>query len=968
MLFFTNKSSSQHENTLAKDDGEPRSVNRQQFRKLQQKLLHAQLQNEFLLGLAIIVIACFLYWNTTPTFILVGWSCSILVMYGWRALFVSEKYSDLNHNHANLWGAHYLFAVILSGITWSSLSLIAFYYGDNVIQLFTLFALVAITLSAYTSMQASPLTFAIFAVITLTPIIMLVISQGNFTRISYGTVTILLTIVLLSSSRKMRSLLSHSLRLSSHNKELIQKLVTASESTEEINAKLGQTNEKLQVEIEERRIAEDTIRESKERIQSIFEGMQDTIYKADLEGAITWISPGVRAMLGYSAEEVTGKNIRMLYAEPTDFEKHNQALDRTFGHLQHFELQLRHKDGHDVWVSENAFYRYDELGIIGHEATLRDITELKQARDELQLEQERAFVTLGSIGDGVIALSLYGEIEYMNIVAEQGTGWHIDEARGLPLEDVFEIVDEKSLKPVPDPAQLCLDEGKTVMLPGYLLLIHRHLNQHTSIEVNASPIRNAIGEIIGVVLVYHDVSELRSLAQMTYQASHDALTDLINRREFEKRVHYAFENARDNDIRYALCFLDLDNFKIVNDTCGHAAGDELLKQLTHNIQKSIREGDTLARLGGDEFGVLFAGCSIEVAERLAEKMREQISQFRFVWESNSFRVGASMGLVPITSESSSMSEILSAADSACYVAKENGRNRVHVYELNDTELVEQQGQMRWVHRLQEVLENDRFCLYFQPIIPIDPQKQREEKLHGEVLLRIREENGEMISPGSFIPAAERYSLMPAIDRWVIENTLNTIIKDIDRVQEQVGVVSINLSGQSLSDERLMRFLIDHIEESGVPPEMLCFEITETAVISNLSNATSLIAKLRKMGCQFALDDFGVGLSSFGYLKNLAVDYLKLDGCFIKNMTRDIIDLAMVKSINHIGQTMKIKTIAEFVESEDILLALRELNVDYAQGYHVGKPESLETALYGEEQPQIATKAELAEDMIFIGTD
>ncbi len=709
MFFFKNNSSKQ-DSGPGKED-EPRSVNRQQFRKLQQKLLHAQLQNELFLGLAIIVITCFMYWNTTPTFLLIGWTCSVLIMYAWRALFVAEKFSDNDHFHASLWGTQYIIAVILSACAWGSLSLIAYYYGNDITHLFTLFALVAVTLSAYTSMQSSPLTFIIFAIITLSPSITLVISKGNFNRIAYGTITVLLTMVLLSSSRKMRNLLSHSIRLSSHNKELIQKLVTARESTEVINDKLGKTNDKLQVEIGERRNAEIVIRESKERIQAIFEGMQDTIYKADLEGVITWISPAARIMFGYDPDELIGEHLRILYADPEDFEKHNQAMNREFGHLQHYEIQMRYKDGRDVWVSENAFYRYDELGIIGHEATLRDITELKLTRNELQLEQERAFVTLGSIGDGVIALSLYSEIEYMNVVAEQGTGWHIEEARGLPLKDVFKIVDEKSLKSMPDPAQLCLDEGETIMLPGYLLLMHRNSNQRLSIEVNASPIRNAVGEIIGVVLVYHDVSELRSLAQMTYQASHDALTDLINRREFEKRVHYAFENARDKDIRYALCFLDLDNFKIVNDTCGHAAGDELLKQLTGNIQQSIREGDTLARLGGDEFGILFAGCSIEKAEKLAEKMREQISQFRFIWESNSFRVGASMGLVPITAESSSMSEILSAADSACYVAKENGRNRVHVYELNDTELMEQQGQMRWVNRLQEVLENDRFRLY-----------------------------------------------------------------------------------------------------------------------------------------------------------------------------------------------------------------------------------------------------------------
>jgi diguanylate cyclase (GGDEF)-like protein/PAS domain S-box-containing protein len=936
-------------------DGETRSISRQQFRKVQQKLLHGQIQNEFLIGLVVVITTCTLYWNSTPTFILINWSCIVLVTYAWRALFVSEKYTDIEHTKASMWGRQYLIAVILSGAAWGGLGMLAYYFGDGAVQLFTLFAIVTITLSAYTSMQSSPVTFAMFAFLSLTPITVVLVLDGHYTRIIYAIITALLTIVLLSSSRKMRNLLSHSILLSTHNKELIQKLVTARESTEVINEKLEKTNEKLHTEIEERRSAEEVIRESKERIQSIFEGMQDIIYKADMDGTIIWISPGVRTMLGYSAAEVVGNNIRMLYVEPEEFEKHNQAMDREFGHLQHYELKLRHRDGSDIWVSENAYYKYNELGIVGYEATLRDINELKHTQNALHMEQERAFVTLGSIGDGVIALTLQGKVEYMNIVAEQGTGWHLEEARGRDLDEIFKVVDEKDYKSVSSPMQLCLDEGKTIMLPGYMLLLHRHMNQRISIEVNASPIRDANGQITGVVLIYHDVSELRSLAKMTYQATHDALTDLINRREFEKRVHYAFESAREKDIRHALCYLDLDNFKVVNDTCGHTAGDELLKQLTSMLHSSLREGDTLARLGGDEFGILFSGCSIKSAVRLAEKIREQIDQFRFAWEGNSFRVGASIGLAPVTSDSGSMSEILSAADSACYVAKENGRNRVHVYELNDSELVEQQGQMRWVHRLQESLENNRFCLYFQPIVPIDEQKIPKEKLHGEILLRVREENGDLIGPGSFIPAAERYSLMPAIDRWVIENTLNTLAIEIDHVIENVSACSINLSGQSLSDERLMKFLIDLIEDTNVPPEILCFEITETAVISNLTNATSMIAKLREMGCHFALDDFGVGLSSFGYLKNLAVDYLKLDGCFIKNMTRDAIDLAMVQSINHIGQTMNIKTIAEFVENEDILLALRKLNVDYAQGYHIGKPEPLEIALYGnEQQPKIGS--------------
>lgn len=376
------------------------------------------------------------------------------------------------------------------------------------------------------------------------------------------------------------------------------------------------------------------------------------------------------------------------------------------------------------------------------------------------------------------------------------------------------------------------------------------------------------------------------------------------------------------------------------------AGDELLKQLTQTLRAELREGDTLSRIGGDEFGILFCGCSIASAKRLSEKIRKVVDHFRFVWDDRSFRVGASIGLVPITDNSGTMSDVLSAADSACYVAKESGRNRVHVYKVNDSALVEQHGQMQWVQRIQEVLEKDRFRLYFQPITAIDPRLSATEKLHGEVLLRMLDDEDRLVGPGSFIPAAERYSLMSTIDRWVVENTLRILAWDSDVVGAKLGACSINLSGQSLSDERFMKSLVKLIDDTGVPPELLCFEITETAVISNLTSASHLIASLRDMGCRFALDDFGVGLSSFGYLKNLAVDYLKLDGCFIKNMTKDSIDYAMVKAINSIGQTMKIKTIAEFVEDEATLAALRNIGVDYAQGYIIAKPSPLKEALYG----------------------
>jgi diguanylate cyclase (GGDEF)-like protein len=434
---------------------------------------------------------------------------------------------------------------------------------------------------------------------------------------------------------------------------------------------------------------------------------------------------------------------------------------------------------------------------------------------------------------------------------------------------------------------------------------------------------------------------------MSYQATHDSLTGLINRREFENRINQALEHAHNEGVRHTLCYLDLDNFKVVNDTSGHIAGDELLKQLTIKLRLELREADTLARLGGDEFGILLEGCSIENAREPAEALRKIVEDFRFVWDNTAFRVGVSIGLVPITCDSGTLTDVLSAADSACYVAKDQGRNRIHIYEPDDEALMERHGQMQWVQRIQHVLEQNRFRLFFQPIAKLNRGPGEKNTMHGEVLIRMLDDEQRIVGPGAFIPSAERYLIMPQVDRWVVSNTFKMLMLDRDKVVERVSTCCINLSGQSLSDERFLDFLVDEIRNSGVPPELLCFEITETAVIANLCNASRLISKMREMGCRFALDDFGVGLSSFGYLKNLAVDYLKLDGCFVKNMVADNIDHAMVKAINQIGHTMNIRTIAEFVEDQETLQAVRQVGIDYAQGYAIARPAPIEIALFSD---------------------
>ena len=924
-------------------------MSRWELRADQVQLLYRQAQTELVISILVASIVTAIFWNIAPPALLLGWTVAIIITVGGRSLFISAKDADSSSDTVTVWGNQYVSATMVSGACWGGLGVIAAVYGDVTHQLFVFFVLAGISLTAYITMQSSPRTIAAFIVPALLPGTTWFFYQGGNIQLAIGALSIVFITLMLTSSRTMRTSLAKSFSIGSHNTELIRKLVSARETAEHAKSYSEKVNLQLQEQIKERELAEERIRASEQRLSSIFDSMQDTIYQVDVNGIIKWTSPSIKQLLGHAVEEVIDRNICDFYVNPDDHEDFRHTMDANYGRLQHFETRLKHKDGHTLWISENSHYNYNETGeITGIEGTIRDITALKHAKEALYQEKERAQVTLGSIGDGVITTDMNGDVEYMNQVAEQSTGWKLEDARGKPVLKILKIVDEKTLKTPPDPVEMCLQQGKSAMMVGHLLLIHRHRNQRLSIEVNASPIRDSNADITGVVLVFHDVTELRGLAKkMSYQATHDSLTGLINRREFENRINQALEHARTSNVRHALCYIDLDNFKVVNDTSGHIAGDELLKQLTIKLRMELREADTLARLGGDEFGILLEGCSIENAFEPAENLRKIVEDFRFVWDNQAFRIGASIGLVQISAESGTLTDVLSAADSACYVAKEQGRNRIHIYEPDDELLVERHGQMQWVQRIQNVLEENRFRLFFQPIAKLNIAQGEKNTTHGEVLIRMLDENNEIVGPGSFIPSAERYFLMPAIDRWVVENTFRMLTLDKDEIEKKVSTCCINLSGQSLSDERFMDFLVDQIRDSGVSTELLCFEITETAVIANLCQATKLISKLRDMGCRFALDDFGVGLSSFSYLKNLAVNYLKLDGCFVKNMVNDPIDKAMVKAINQIGHTMDIKTIAEFVENEATLKAVREIGVDYAQGYVIARPAPIEVGLYGD---------------------
>jgi diguanylate cyclase (GGDEF)-like protein/PAS domain S-box-containing protein len=695
--------------------------------------------------------------------------------------------------------------------------------------------------------------------------------------------------------------------------------------------------------------AEESVRKSEQELSAILNSLQDTFYRTDVEGRIVRVSPSVEQLLGYAPQELMGRKLSDFYVDEDGRAQFLAHLQENSGTLKGFQAALRCKDRSIVWVSTNAQYYRDVNGdIAGVEGTTRDITKFRRTQEELFKEKERAQVTLESIGDGVITTDVSGNIEYINPVAEQICGWTMEQAESRPFEQVFRFLEDRTRLPIESPILQCLEKRHSIISDVDTVLVGKH-GREFAVEFSASPLRDRKGGVVGVVLGLHDVTEMRQLAQqLTHQATHDSLTGLINRHEFELRLKTALDSARNDGVQHALCYLDLDQFKIVNDTCGHIAGDKLLKQVTARLREKVRKADTLARLGGDEFGVLLWDCPLETALNISDDLRQAVKAFRFSWEDRVFEVGVSIGLVPIVDKSGTLTDVLSAADSACYAAKDQGRNRVHVYQPDDKLLAERHGEMQWVSRITSALEEDRLMLYGQRIKALG----KGDVDHWELLVRLRGENGEVVPPMAFIPAAERYHIMPAIDRWVLQQAFGLIADHGHVGGEDAPIFNFNLSGQSLSDDSLLEFLISEIGNNTINPEKICFEITETAAIADLTYATRFIAVMTGLGCRFALDDFGSGLSSFAYLKNLNVSYLKIDGGFVRNMVDDAIDYAMVESINHVGHTLGIKTMAEFVESEKILNAVYDLGIDFAQGYNISKPVPITHDFFSAAEPKL----------------
>lgn len=569
-----------------------------------------------------------------------------------------------------------------------------------------------------------------------------------------------------------------------------------------------------------------------------------------------------------------------------------------------------------------------------------DVTEVRELTARVAEQHELLRVTLASIGDAVITTDVFAKVTWLNPVAERLTGWSADEALGQDVATVFRIIDEATRDVTDNPVPHCLREGRIVGFPDRTVLIGRDGSEH-GVEDSAAPIRSASGQVLGAVLVFHDVTEQRRLSgEMTYRAKHDSLTGLLNRDELDTRLRSLLQHAHSDDSQHALLYIDLDQFKVVNDTCGHSAGDELLQRVAKLMQDLVRASDVLARLGGDEFGVLLEHCSTDQAMRVAQKICESMEAFRFVHGEQRLRIGASIGVVPVDRRFATTALVLQAADAACYAAKEGGRNRVHEWVETDASLQHRHVEMQWATRLEKALDEDAFVLFAQRTVPL---KATDGLLHAEVLLRLPDDRGGYFAPGLFFPAAERYHLASRIDRWVLRQVIAQLQQCPARVG--MGVISINLSGQSVGDRDFHKHALALLDEVG--PALcthLCLEITETAAITNIADASQFVRKVRELGVRVALDDFGAGASSFGYLKQLKVDLIKIDGQFVKNVLDDPLDAAAVRSFVEVARVLGVETVAEFVDRAEVLDWISNLGIDHAQGYYLHKPEPLKGLL------------------------
>ena len=673
---------------------------------------------------------------------------------------------------------------------------------------------------------------------------------------------------------------------------------------------------------------------SESRFRDFAEVAADWFCELDEHLCITYMSGDIHPPSGRKSSEMIGVSERDSFEGHLDEDgKWKKHLAKLEAH-QPFKLdyEWQHDDAAVIYIESEGKPFFDKDGQFkGYRCCGTNVTETRLAEHALQQSEQRLRDFADTAADWFWEQDSELRFTYLSVAAPGFTGVSAQNLMGKTRQEVLteQDFDLPKWKALIDKllAQLPFDDFEYQSFNSY--------NKEMWVRISGKPFFDINGNFSGYRGCGIDITQsYRMSKQLIYQATHDTLTGLVNRIEFETKLDAAIKSSKNKHLNHALCYIDLDQFKVVNDTCGHAAGDELLRQVSKILETKVSRRDTLARLGGDEFGLLLENCSLVQATQVAESVRIAIDSYRFGWGGNSFKLGASMGLIPIDEFSGSVDSVMREADAACYEAKDSGRNRIHVYNVDSPKLEQRHQEMQRIVDINQAFDDQRFVLYHQTIYDLQKSKD-DQPIFSEVLVRMWDKNNSLILPGIFLPAAERYNLITRLDIWVVTATLKWLQKELS---EGFDIFcTVNLSGSSIADKDFLHAVLERLDRCDIEPRRICFEITETAAIANLTRATQFIDQLKERGCSFALDDFGSGFSSFAYLKTLPVDYLKIDGLFVRDMVKDRIDFEMVKSINDIGHVMGKKTIAEFVEDQKTLEVLREMGVDYAQGYAISKP-------------------------------
>jgi diguanylate cyclase (GGDEF)-like protein/PAS domain S-box-containing protein len=893
----------------------------------QTELLYTQAPVALLAAMAVAVLLTVSLWGMADQQMLLLWfGAQVLQTLVRSVLIVYYRHTSVTKRRATHWAGLYLSGTLVSGVVWGCLGLLIDFSWPVAYQTLAIIGVAGILAGAISSYAVMMPVYIAFLAPTILIISQAMLTQASDSANTMGLLFMVFAAALLVIARNYNQNVVCSLSLRHDNMELLQQM--------------KQANASLEGEVREREQAENDLR----RERDLFTQGPVSVYRVRAEPGwpIEYISQAI-SHYGYDASRLMQEQApfaRLIHPGDLHHVENAESVRGSNGSTYiGLDYRLTNADGEPRWIYDYTVPVRSEDGKISHYAGyFLDITERKQQEYERQTEKERAEVTLHSIGDAVITTDVNGQIEYLNPVAEAFTGWESGLARGLPMARIFSLFDEVSRQCIEGPIHAAISAGDAVHSDSDCIM-QRPDGSKSAIQYSASPIMNNNGEPLGVVLVFRDMTETRNIArQLTHESTHDALTNLMNRREFELCLRQLLLELQEGE-HHVLCLLDLDQFQVINDICGHAEGDELLKRVADLLAGCLRESDFLARMGGDEFGMLLRDCSLEDALGIFDDIMSVLDAFYFVSNGKTFDVGASIGVASIDSGSLDVVDVMSAADLACYAAKDMGRGRVHIYEPSDRELARRHGEMQWVSRLTEAINTDRLVLYFQDIVPVTPAADAGH--HFEILVRMIDENDELVAPGLFMPAAEKYNLASALDRWVVSRSLEWY-RDTGRhrsAYERMRM-SINLSGGSLAEAGFLDFIKAALIRNDVPPEAICFEITETAAVTNLNVAIDFINDLRGLGCSFALDDFGTGLSSFAYLKNLPVDYLKIDGSFVRDVDTNPVHREMVKSIHQVGHVMGLETIAEFVENAAIIEVLAEIGVDYAQGYGIAVPRDI----------------------------